>query len=515
MFKPFSMKTLKLTGNNLTLKDIEQVARFFVQVELSDVAVGNVNKSREIVERKLAGDELYYGLNTGFGDLCNVRISKNDVKRLQTNLLRSHAVGVGEPLSEEVVRSTMVIRINTLIQGNSGIRLEVIQLLLDFLNKGIHPCVPAQGSVGASGDLAPLAHMCLPLIGEGEVIYKGVKMGAAEAMEKNGLRAVELDSKEGLALINGTSVMCGGGVLALLDSEALTKMADISGAMSLEALKGKDTFLRAEIHKMRPHKGQIAAAANMKKVIKDSGIVDEYRDSGKLQDAYSMRCIPQVHGASRDALSYVRGVLEVEVNSVTDNPLIILETEEIVSGGNFHGQPVALAMDFLAIAIAEIADIAEARVSRLINSRYSDLPAFLVENSGLNSGFMVAQYTAAALVSENKVLCHPACVDSIPTCAGQEDHVSMGSISARKALLVVANVTNVIAIEFLAAAQGLEFLKPFKSSKPIQAVHELIRESVPKLVEDRRLDVEIGKVVDLMKKREIIRVVEEIVGKLE
>ena len=374
--------------------------------------------------------------------------------------------------------------------------------------------MPSQGSVGASGDLAPLAHMALALIGEGEVYYKGKKRKAADVLKSLKLKPLELEEKEGLALINGTSMMCAFGTLALLDSEKLIRMADIAGALSLEALKGTDTFLREEIHKMRPHKGQIASAANMRKLIKGSGILAQYRDAGKLQDAYSMRCIPQVHGASRDAFRYVRGVLEVEVNSVTDNPLVIPETEEIISGGNFHGQPVALALDFLAIAIAEIANIAESRVSRLINSRYSDLPSFLVENSGLNSGFMVAQYTMAALVSENKVLAHPASVDSIPTCAGQEDHVSMGSISATKVRKVVRNVMSVVAIEFLAAAQGLEFLAPFRSSKPLEAVHKLIRKYVPKLVEDRRLDKDIYKVVALIKKGEIMGVVERMVGKL-
>ncbi len=508
------MQVLKLTGSSLTLENIDEVARHFRFVELSEKAVKNVLRSRAVVDKLSATKESYYGLNTGFGDLCDVKIPKKDVKKLQLNLIRSHSVGVGDLLSEEVVRAMMVIRVNTLVQGNSGVRLETVKLLVEFLNRGVHPCVPSQGSVGASGDLAPLAHMSLALIGEGEVFYKGKKMKSADVLRKLKMKHLELEEKEGLALINGTSMMCAFGTLALLDSEALVKMADIAGAMSLEALKGTDAFLREEIHKMRPHRGQITSASNMRKLIKGSGILAQYRDDGKIQDAYSMRCIPQVHGASRDAFSYVRGVLEVEVNSVTDNPLVLPESEEIVSGGNFHGQPVALALDFLAIAIAEVADIAESRVSRLINSRYSDLPPFLIENSGLNSGFMVAQYTMAALVSENKVLCHPASVDSIPTCAGQEDHVSMGSISATKARKVVRNVMSVVAIEFLAAAQGLEFLVPFKSSKPLEAAHKLIRSKVKKLTEDRRLDVDIKKVVDLIKKREIIFVVEKVVGKL-
>lgn len=509
------MKVLELTGDNLTLENIEEVARGFRPVALSKKAINNVLKSRAIVEKLSATQNHYYGLNTGFGDLCDVKIPKKDVKKLQLHLIRSHAVGVGELLPQEVVRAMMLIRVNTLIQGNSGVRLETVMLLLEFLNNCIHPCVPCQGSVGASGDLAPLAHMSLALIGEGEIFYNDKKVRALEVLKKFKLKPLQLQEKEGLALINGTSMMCAFGSLSLLDCEALVKMADISGAISLEALKGTDGFLRKEIHEMRPHKGQITSAANMRKLIKGSGILDQYRDAGKVQDAYSMRCIPQVHGASRDVFDYVRRVLEIEVNSVTDNPLIILETEEIVSGGNFHGQPVALALDFLAIAIAEVADIAESRVSRLINSRYSDLPPFLVKNSGLNSGFMVAQYTMAALVSENKVLCHPASVDSIPTCAGQEDHVSMGSISARKCRDVVENVMNVIAIEFLAAAQGLDFLAPFKSSKPLEAVHKLIRRHVAKLIEDRRLDVEISKVVELMKRREIIATVELVVGELE
>lgn len=506
---------MKLTGNNLTLENIEEVARHFRPVRLTQSAVKNVKKSWDIIKKRAEENKIYYGINTGFGDLCDVHISKKDVKKLQINLLRSHAVGVGESLSEEVVRATMIVRINTLIQGNSGIRLTVIKLLLEFLNRGIHPCVPSQGSVGASGDLAPLAHMSLPLIGEGEVIYKGKKMDAKVALKKAGLKPIELDYKEGLALINGTAVMCGIGSLALIDCERLAKMADIAGAMSLEALKGTDTFLRREIHEMRPHKGQIASAKNMRALIAGSKILDKYRDAGKLQDAYSVRCIPQVHGASRDTFSHVRSVLEIEVNSVTDNPLVVLETEEIVSGGNFHGQPIAFVMDFLGIAIAEIANIAESRVSRLINSRYSDLPPFLVQDSGLNSGFMVAQYTMAALVSENKVLCHPASVDSIPTCAGHEDHVSMGTTAARKAAIIVANVINVIAIEFLAATQGLDFLDPLRSSRPLEAVRAVVRKEVKNLKEDRRLDLDIAKIVAMMKSGKIIETAERIAGKLQ
>ena len=325
---------------------------------------------------------------------------------------------------------------------------------------------------------------------------------------------MELEAKEGLALINGTAVMSAIGTLALLDAEKLVKMADISGAMSFEALKGTDPFLREEIHKMRPHKGQIESAENMRKLISGSGILEQYRDSGKIQDCYSIRCIPQVHGASRDTFAHVRRVLEVEVNSVTDNPLIVIETEEILSGGNFHGQPIAFVMDFLAIAVAEIANIAESRVSRLINSRYSDLPPFLVKDSGLNSGFMVAQYTMAALVSENKVLCHPASVDSIPTCAGQEDHVSMGTISARKAREVVKNVMNVIAIEFMAATQGLDFLDPLRSSSALEAVRRVVRNEVKNLKNDRRMDLDIKKIVKMMRDGRIIAAAEEITGLL-
>ncbi len=509
------METLKLSGTSLTLENIEEVARYFRVVELSEEAKESVIKSRAIVEKKTRSDNIYYGINTGFGDLCNVKISDKDLEKLQENLIKSHAVGVGNPLSEEVVRAVMLIRVNSLIKGSSGIRLEVVELLVEFLNKRIHPCIPSQGSVGASGDLAPLAHMSLPLIGEGEVIYEGEKHSADEVLQKVGLKALELQSKEGLALINGTAVMCGVGALALLDAERLVRMAAISGSMSLEALKGVDAFLRSEVHQMRPHEGQIAAASNMRRLIEGSGILAAYRDSGKVQDAYSIRCIPQVHGATRDTLTHVRKVLEIEVNSVTDNPLIDPVTEDIISAGNFHGQPIAFVMDFLCIAIAEIANIAESRVSRLINSRYSDLPPFLVEDSGLNSGFMVAQYTIAALVSENKVLCHPASVDSIPTCAGQEDHVSMGTIAARKSAEVIKNVTNVIAIEFLAASQGLDFLAPLKSSLPLQAVHNLIRSEVPKLTEDRRMDLDVQNVVKMMKELKIIAAVENVIGALE
>lgn len=509
------MKPLKLSGAHLTLENIEEVARFFRPVQLARKAIVNVKRSRDIIEKKAQEDNLYYGINTGFGDLCNVKISKEDVKQLQLNIIRSHAVGVGDLLSEEVVRAMLVIRINTLLQGNSGVRLEVIEKLMKFLNYRIHPCVPSQGSVGSSGDLAPLAHMTLPLIGEGDVFYKGEKQEASKVLKKLHLDPIKLAEKEGLALINGTSAMSAIGVLALLDAERLGKMADISGAMSLEALKGSDIFLREEIHKMRPHKGQIASASNMRKLIKGSKILVQYRNPKKVQDAYCVRCIPQVHGASKDTFAFVRNTLEIEVNSVTDNPLVVLKTGEILSGGNFHGEPVAFAMDFLAIASAEIANIANSRISRLINSRYSDLPAFLIKDSGLNSGFMVAQYTVASLVSENKVLCHPASVDSIPTCAGQEDHVSMGTIAARKAREVIKNVTNVIAIEFFAAAQGLDFLDPFRSSLALEAVRALIRKDVRNLKFDRRLDLDVIKIVDLMKKNLIIKTAEKIVGKLD
>ncbi|MDA1060963.1 MAG: histidine ammonia-lyase [bacterium] len=509
------MKILELTGDNLTLENIEEVARGFRRVKLSVKAISNVKKSRKIVKDCVEGEDTYYGLNTGFGDLCDVKISNKDIRKLQSNLIRSHSVGVGDYLSKEVVRAVMLIRINTLIQGNSGVRLKLVQLLVDFLNKGVHPAIPSKGSVGSSGDLAPLAHMSLPLIGEGEVFIDDKLVDAKLALKKFGLKPIELRAKEGLALINGTAVMCAVGVLALLDAEALVKMADISGAMSLEALKGVDAFLRKEIHEMRPHRGQIDSASNMRKLIKGSGILAEYRDSGKVQDAYSVRCMPQVHGASKDSFSHVRKVLEIEVNSVTDNPLVILKTGEILSGGNFHGQPIAFVMDFLGIALAEVANIAESRVSRLINSRYSDLPPFLVQDSGLNSGFMVAQYTVAALVSENKILCHPASVDSIPTCAGQEDHVSMGTIAARKAREIVKNVTNVIAIEFMAATQGLDFLDPLRSSKPLEAVRKVIRKDVRNLKVDRRMDMDIATVVELMKSGKIIETVERIVGVLQ
>lgn len=510
------MQLLHLRGRGLALEDIEQIARFRAKVALSKKAILNVNTSRALVEKlSRKKGRLFYGVNTGFGALCNVRISNDMVEKLQVNLIRSHAVGVGEALPEEVVRAMMAIRINTLIQGNSGVKLELVKLLVEFLNRGIHPCVPSQGSVGASGDLAPLAHMCLPLIGEGEVMYSGKKFPAKTILKKLKLKPIKLGSKEGLALINGTSMMSAIGSLALLDAERLIKMADISGAMSLEALKGTDIFLRKEIHALRPYKGQVNSADNMRKLIAGSGISEKCRNVGKVQDAYSIRCIPQVHGASRDVLSYVRKVLETEVNSVTDNPLVFVKTEEILSGGNFHGQPIAFAMDFLAIAMSEVANIAESRVSRLINSRYSDLPPFLVENSGLNSGFMVAQYTMAALVSENKVLCHPASVDSIPTCAGQEDHVSMGSIASRKARNVLNNATNVIAIEFLAAAQGLEFLNSFRSSAPLEAVRKLIRSEIPKLVNDRRIDVDIASIVKFMENGDIIKVAEANCGRLK
>jgi len=500
---------LNLTGANLTLEDIEEVARFFKHVQLSDMALGNINKGRAVLEKKANEEVSHYSINTGFGDLCNVRIPMKDMKKLQSNLLISHACGVGPLLSEEYVRGSILIRINTLIQGNSGIRAEVINLLIEFLNKGICPCVPEQGSVGSSGDLAPLAHMALPIIGEGEVLWKGKKVAAKEALKEAGLEPIELAYKEGLALINGTSVMTSIGALTVLDAQRLVRMADISGTMSLEAMKGSNNFTHPGIHKIRPHKGQGLSAQNIRTLLEGSEIVESHKDCDKVQDPYSLRCMPQVHGASRDAIEYARDVIEIESNSVTDNPLII--GDEIVSGGNFHGQPVALAMDFLGIAIAEIANISERRVSRTINSRYSELPPFLTENSGLNSGFMIPQYTAASLVSENKCLAHPASVDSIPTCAGQEDHVSMGTIASRQAREILKNSWIVIAIELMASAQGLDLRLPLTPSKAIANVWKTIRNEVGKLEEDRQMSGDLEKIVKLMKDGAIISAAEKFV----
>jgi histidine ammonia-lyase len=509
-------------GRPLTLEALEEVSRGGRKVELGIEARARVASSREAIEAiAAAGDRapLVYGVNTGFGALSETRISVADVRRLQQNLVRSHSTGVGTDLGVPEVRGMMLLRAQVLALGYSGVRAELIDVLVAMLNAGVHPRVPAQGSVGASGDLAPLAHLALAMIGEGEArVGEGPLVASTEAMRRAGIPPTTLEAKEGLALINGTQYMASLGTLALLDAERLCRVADVAGAMSLEALKGSSRPFDERLHAARPHPGQAAVAGNMRALLAQSEIMTSHEHCGRVQDAYSLRCIPQVHGATRDALAWVRGVLECEVNAVTDNPSVFLRDDggaDVVSGGNFHGQPLALALDLAAIAVAELANISERRVEQLVNPALSTgLTPFLAPTSGLHSGFMIAQVASASLVSENKVLCHPASVDSIPSSAGREDHVSMGSVSARKLEQVVTNVRLALAVEILTAAAGLDQRAPLAPSQGVAASHACVRAYIAPLVEDRPLYRDIARVAELIATGEIVRSVESYVGAL-
>ncbi len=507
------MHTIYIDGNSLTLKDLVDVARHNAKVQLSEEAISKIKKSRALVDEFVENEEVVYGITTGFGKFSDVTISKEDTETLQTNLIRSHACGVGKPLAEEDVRGTMLLRINTLVKGYSGIRLETINVLMEMLNKGVHPVIPEKGSLGASGDLAPLAHMVLVMLGEGEAYYQGIRMSGKEAMGKAGIPTIQLTSKEGLALINGTPVMTAIGGLAAYDALNLTKIADISAALTIEALNGIIDAYDERVHTIRPHKGQIDCAKNLLNLTKSSQLTSKQGEI-RVQDAYTLRCIPQIHGASRDAINYVIEKINIELNSVTDNPLIFADDKKVISGGNFHGQPMALAFDFLGIALSELANSSERRIERLVNPQLSGLPGFLTEKGGLNSGFMIPQYTAAALVSENKVLAHPASVDSIPSSANQEDHVSMGTIAARKAKEILYNTTRVLAIELYAAAQAIDFNEPEKLGEGTKIAYEAIREKVDRLYDDRIMNVDINTCAILIEDNTILNAVEKGLGKL-
>ncbi len=504
--------TVEVDGESLTTDDIILVARRHRDVILAESAKEKILRSREVVESALRDGLTVYGVNTGFGDLSQVSIDRKDIQRLQVNLIRSHSAGVGDPFPIEVVRGMMVLRANALAKGYSGVRVEVVETLLEMLNKGVVPVVPQQGSVGSSGDLAPLAHMALVLIGEGEAYFKGDTLAGSKAMKRAGIKPVTLEAKEGVALVNGTQSMTAVGILAVHDALNTLRDACIAAAISLEALRGTRSAFDERIHSVRPHEGQVDIARVMRLILDDSEINRSHADCGKIQDAYSLRCIPQVLGASLDTIRYVRSVLEVEINAATDNPLVFSDDGSVISGGNFHGQPIALAMDFLGIALSELANISERRVNRLVNSHLSGLPPFLTTEGGLESGMMIAQYTAAALVSENKILSHPASVDSIPTSADQEDHVSMGTIAARKARQILDNVKNVIAIEYMCSAQGIDLLAPLEPSDALMKAMNVIRENVLKLEDDRSLHGDIAAIRELMESRSIVSAVEEITG---
>jgi len=467
-----------------------------------------VDSSRQVVLRALEDGHAHYGINTGFGILANKRIDAGQLAELQRNILLSHACGVGEPVPPEITHLMLQLKIHALGLGQSGISRTTFNQLLAYEHKRLLAWIPSRGSVGASGDLAPLAHMCLPLIGRGEVWNdeRNGKRDALTAMMEKGIEPIQLKAKDGLALINGTQLMAAYGAFVLERSLRLLKAADIISAMSLEALQGSATPFDARIHQIRPHPGQTQVASNIRQLLEESEILDSHRDCGKVQDPYSLRCIPQVHGASRDALAYATGVVEIELNSVTDNPLVF-QNGDILSGGNFHGQPLALCLDFAAIALAELASISERRTYLLLEG-HDGLPKLLMKDTGVNSGFMIPQYTAAALVSENKVLCHPASVDSIPTSLGQEDHVSMGAISAIKLLSVLHNVEYVLAVELLSASQALDFRSPLKPGTGVWLAHQFLRERVPHADHDYEVRNDLEICVELLRQGELTAEVE-------
>ncbi len=487
------MKQLKLTGDGLRLEDLVAVARRSVRATLSPKARRAMAASRRVVDRAVRGGARVYGVTTGFGKFADVAIPPGEIAALQRNLIRSHAAGVGAPLEAPEVRAMMVLRANALARGNSGIRVATVETLLAMLAADVLPVIPAQGSVGASGDLAPLSHLALALIGEGRVRVRGREMPSAAALRRARIRPVSLAAKEGLALINGVQMSVAVGGLALARALELVRVCDVIGAASVDASRGSDTAFDPRIVGARPHPGAIASAKNLRGLLAGSAIRESHRGCGRVQDNYALRCMPQVHGAARDAFVHARAVLEREMNSATDNPLVFAGRGDILSGGNFHGAPVGLVLDYAAIAATDLASISERRIEKLVNPALSELPAFLVREGGLHSGLMMAQVTAAALVSECKILSHPASVDSIPTSAAKEDHVSMSPIAARKLAAIVGNLERVLAIEAIAAFQAMEFLRPLASSEPLERVRRAFRRSVAPWNRDREMHADVEK----------------------
>ena len=511
---------LKIDGNTLTLDSIDFILNENPIIFLSEDSIQKIQKSRELVEKWVEEEKPIYGITTGFGEFSNVFINKHNTEKLQENLIVSHSVGVGDPIPPFIVKIMMILRANALAKGHSGIRLETLNLLIELINKNIIPYIPSKGSVGSSGDLVQLSHLALCLIGKGkcqqfEYVDRTVDKfsnleESSEALKRSGLEPVKLSSKEGLALINGAQMMTSYGAFICSQAKKLAKLADISAALTHEALRGSDKAYDERIHKLRPYDGQLKTARNLLKLIEGSEIrLSHLHNDPRVQDAYSLRCIPQIHGASKDAIEYACSKVEIEINSATDNPLIFPDDGIALEGGNFHGQPIAIAMDVLSIALSELANVAERRIERMVNGSLSGLPRFLTPNGGLNSGFMIAQYTAASLVSENKILAHPASVDSIPTSANQEDHNSMGSIAAQKAYQIMQNVESVLAIELLTAAQALDFLKPLKPGIGTSIVYDEIRKIIPFMSEDRILHYDLIKVLELVRNNFLLNKVNE------
>jgi len=508
------LNALHINGNDLTLGEVHEVAAQRRPVLLSADAREVVDRARAVVEDIVASDKVAYAITTGVGQLSEVRIAGDQIRELQVNLVRSHAAGVGEPLSVAEARAMMLLRANSLAKGYSGVRAVVIDTLCEMLNRGVNPFVPSQGSVGASGDLAPLAHLALVLIGEGECIdAAGVRIPSGDALKRAQVKPLVLEAKESISLINGTQGMLAVGTLALLAAETLVDSADVLGGLCCDALKGTDAAFDERIHKARPHNGQMKTAANLRKMLEGSQIRESHRECGRVQDAYSLRCIPQVHGAVRDTLAHCREVFETEANSAVDNPLVFITDAktfkgDVISGGNFHGQPLAFVLDFLGIALSSLAGISERRIERLVNPALSEgLPPFLAQGAGLNSGFMLPQVTAAALASENKVLAHPASVDSITTSGNKEDYVSMGMTAATKLKRIVENTRNVLAIEAMAVAQAIDFLAPLKTSKRGQAAHAAIRSVCPTMEKDRVMYKDFARIAELIASGKVAEVI--------
>jgi histidine ammonia-lyase len=503
------MDPLLIDGETLTIKNVHEVALERRRVALQPEAAARMSRSRAVIETIVREDRVVYGVSTGFGKLSDVHIGPDQITPLQHNLVRSHASGVGDPFSETEVRALILLRANVLAKGLSGARPVVAERLCDLLNHNVYPVIPCRGSVGASGDLAPLAHLALVLIGEGEVFGASAAITGREALEGIGVSPLDLQAKEGLALLNGTQATLATGIISFHRAKQLIDMADLAGAMSLEALKGSPVAFDRRIHLARPHPGQFEVAERLSRFLGGSEIRESHIDCGRIQDAYSLRCMPQVHGPVRDCLDNVRKTATVELNSATDNPLIFADTGEVLSGGNFHGQYLGLAFDFLCISLSVLANISERRIERLLNPEYGDLPPFLADDPGLNSGFMIAQVAAAALSSENKVLSHPASVDSIPTSGNKEDHVPMAMGAALKLKQVVANLERILAIEFLCATQGIDYLRPLKSGVAVEAAHAYIRRDIPHVSVDRVLSTDIERMIRIMTENAFIRLAEE------
>ena len=503
---------ISIDGKSLGFDEVAAVAFSDpVGVQLSTEAEKVMLESAAYLSRA-SGKRTLYGINTGFGVLSDKKIPPEQLSRLQVNLIRSHCTGVGKPFSIPITRVMMLLRANCLSSGHSGISPAAVKLLCHFLSSGVTPKVPQQGSVGASGDLAPLAHIARCLMGEGEVFYEGGALPAAQALKKIGQKPVILGPKEGLALLNGTAAMASLGALAIIEARKLFRLADIAAAMTLEGMAGTNRAYDEKISQVRPHPGQILTARNLNKLLEGSGILQDHKDCRKVQDPYSLRCVPQVHGACRQTLKQAEDVFSIELNAVTDNPLIFSQEDDIISGGNFHGEPLALAMDYLSMGLAELCSVSERRIEKMMNPVFSQLPPFLTQNPGLNSGLMMVQVTAAALTSENKYLCHPASVDSIPTSTDKEDHVSMGIGAGRKLHDILSNLKHVLAIEFLCNCQAIDFRRPLRSSPVIEGVLETIREKVSFLKEDRALDGDIQEIVRLLESDAILDVVEQHTG---